>query len=252
MYQSYIDYLNSPEWKKKRWARLEIDNYRCRLCGIYPRSSSELHVHHIPSSYKLIPNESIENDLLTLCIECHEMVTQKIKEYRVREQKEQEILNENKRINDERMKRISMLEAIPRISRKDFNNLPDEYVKYITHTSVDIQFAVNNEPIITYGLMTEIGGWYGDQRITVIDKYGSMLIQAYQAEIGDYTIGRIFIFVGTMLRSNRKNAIPRIKLSKFWNYNPDCEDQGNLNLQEIATIRGMVANKTSAHTEVSI
>ncbi len=69
----YDLYMASPEWADIRRERLEVDNYECRVCG---RKSTEviLHVHH--KRYDNFGgNEDIENDLTTLCEECHETIT---------------------------------------------------------------------------------------------------------------------------------------------------------------------------------
>lgn len=63
-------YWRSAEWKRKRAARIEIDKHRCRICG----ATEKLTVHHLPQSYDLIPNESVEDDLITLCRRCHDEV----------------------------------------------------------------------------------------------------------------------------------------------------------------------------------
>lgn len=75
---SYDRHLQSTAWKQKRIARLQIDGYRCRLCD----SIDDLEVHHRPSSYARIPNESVEDDLLTVCRLCHELVTERIRTQR--------------------------------------------------------------------------------------------------------------------------------------------------------------------------
>lgn len=63
-------YWRSAEWKRKRKQRLEIDKHRCRICG----ATERLTVHHLPQSYALIPNESVDDDLITLCSRCHDEV----------------------------------------------------------------------------------------------------------------------------------------------------------------------------------
>ena len=66
----YNEYMRSDLWlgpEGKRIKRLEIDKYECRLCG----GKDRLEVHHKPESYKRIPNESVEDDLTTLCVPCH-------------------------------------------------------------------------------------------------------------------------------------------------------------------------------------
>ena len=75
---NYYDYINSSEWRKKRKERLELDGQRCRLCD----SEERLEVHHRPSSYSKIPNESVKDDLITICKHCHDLVTNKIRKTR--------------------------------------------------------------------------------------------------------------------------------------------------------------------------
>ncbi len=70
----YQAYMSSQLWKQKRKERLEIDGHRCRLCD-HDGSQYRLEVHHRPSSYKLIPNESVIDDLTTVCSRCHEFIT---------------------------------------------------------------------------------------------------------------------------------------------------------------------------------
>lgn len=76
--QNYSDYLSSSHWKETRGKRLEIDEYKCAVCG----STENLNVHHL--SYKRIGNEDIESDLITLCHPCHAML------HRIKEQSEEE------------------------------------------------------------------------------------------------------------------------------------------------------------------
>jgi hypothetical protein len=71
----YEAYLASDSWKKKRAARLRLDGFRCRLCDC----AEDLEVHHRPSSYRRIPNESVSDDLIALCITCHQFVTNRIR-----------------------------------------------------------------------------------------------------------------------------------------------------------------------------
>ena len=77
---NYGDYITkSIIWKKKREARLKIDNYECRICG---KNSSEvqLEVHH--KRYPELGTESVENDLTSLCKNCHEINTDNIRRHR--------------------------------------------------------------------------------------------------------------------------------------------------------------------------
>lgn len=60
---TYREYLNSPEWQKKRDFRILCDG-KCAICG----STKNLQVHHM--TYETFPNES-PSDLITVCRKCH-------------------------------------------------------------------------------------------------------------------------------------------------------------------------------------
>ena len=70
----YERYIASAAWAAKRAARLALDGGRCRLCD-EDGTRYGLEVHHRPSSYALIPNESVEDDLITVCSRCHDPIT---------------------------------------------------------------------------------------------------------------------------------------------------------------------------------
>lgn len=63
---TYAEKLKDPRWQKKRLLVLERDGFECVLCG---DATSTLHVHHL--KYTANPWESGENDLWTLCENCH-------------------------------------------------------------------------------------------------------------------------------------------------------------------------------------
>ena len=69
-YEDYLEYLDSPEWKKKRAATIKRDKSTCQQCGNkFP--DKELEVHHI--HYKRLKKEQPE-DLITLCEFHHELL----------------------------------------------------------------------------------------------------------------------------------------------------------------------------------
>lgn len=72
--EEYERYINSNEWRIKRQKRLEIDKFECRLCE-EKGDNYRLEVHHKPNSYDKIPNESVEDDLTTVCARCHNAIT---------------------------------------------------------------------------------------------------------------------------------------------------------------------------------
>ena len=65
--QWYIDYLDSPIWKKFREIILAIDKNKCTKCG----TKDKLTIHHI--TYERVTVELIL-DLITLCKDCHMLV----------------------------------------------------------------------------------------------------------------------------------------------------------------------------------
>lgn len=71
---TYEEYMSSGEWAAKRQQRLAMDGHRCRMCD-ETGENYRLEVHHRPGSYKSIPNESVQDDLTTLCARCHEEIT---------------------------------------------------------------------------------------------------------------------------------------------------------------------------------
>ena len=61
----YRKYIASDAWRKKAEARKEIDGNKCALCG----KTEGLQVHH--KHYRTFMNENVEQDLITLCKDCH-------------------------------------------------------------------------------------------------------------------------------------------------------------------------------------
>lgn len=66
-WQSYSDYLQSPQWKAKRELILKRDNYTCQAC-LKNRANQ---VHH--KSYEFVDFTGKEPcfDLIAICEECH-------------------------------------------------------------------------------------------------------------------------------------------------------------------------------------
>lgn len=69
---SYSDKLKDPRWQKKRLEILTRDNFTCqnRICS---DTKNTLHVHHITEDYDIEPWEHEDDDLITLCEECHKL-----------------------------------------------------------------------------------------------------------------------------------------------------------------------------------
>lgn len=66
--QKYSEQIKSPKWQKRRLDILNRDNFTCQICGCTEKT---LHVHH--TIY--IPEKQIweyeDNQLITLCEDCH-------------------------------------------------------------------------------------------------------------------------------------------------------------------------------------
>jgi len=71
----YSTYIASLEWAAKRREVIARDGGRCRLCA----STSNLEVHH--SSYNNFGHEE-SVDLITLCHDCHLVVTDMLRRRR--------------------------------------------------------------------------------------------------------------------------------------------------------------------------
>lgn len=70
--KGYKKYIGSDAWRKKRAERLAIDNSRCQTCH-EDGTNYGLQVHH--ATYDRLFDEDVENDLITLCTQCHDAIT---------------------------------------------------------------------------------------------------------------------------------------------------------------------------------
>lgn len=74
---SYFEKLKDPRWQKKRSRILERDSFTCRHCD---STTKTLNVHHL--AYSKDPWDSQDEDLLTLCEDCHEDCEKALKSLR--------------------------------------------------------------------------------------------------------------------------------------------------------------------------
>lgn len=81
-YQSYYELLKDERWINKREEILQRDNYRCVPCtnkaDDLPQLGKILHVHHLIYIKGAAPWEYNNDDLITVCDECHKFITVKI------------------------------------------------------------------------------------------------------------------------------------------------------------------------------
>lgn len=68
---NYSEKLKSPKWQKKRLEILQRDNFKCCLCS---DEETELHIHHIKYTGPN-PENAPNEDLETLCKDCHSLKT---------------------------------------------------------------------------------------------------------------------------------------------------------------------------------
>jgi hypothetical protein len=66
----YSDKLKSPKWQKKRLQILERDNWQCQYCK---DTETQLQVHHL--KYTNEPWDADNNDLITACSDCHQLIS---------------------------------------------------------------------------------------------------------------------------------------------------------------------------------
>lgn len=65
--RAYGVYLGSDAWMRKRDQRLKMDNHKCVTPMCF--TTGPFDVHH--KSYSNVGDEDVENDLVTLCRNCH-------------------------------------------------------------------------------------------------------------------------------------------------------------------------------------
>ena len=75
---TYAEKLKDPRWQKKRLKILERDDWRCQMCY---DNEKMLSVHHRLYRKGIDPWEYKDDELVTLCPECHEHETDCLKEY---------------------------------------------------------------------------------------------------------------------------------------------------------------------------
>ena len=72
---TYTSYISSPIWKNKRESILKRDKHQCQTC----MGKESLQVHH--KTYDRLFKEK-QSDLITLCSECHDAITNVFRERR--------------------------------------------------------------------------------------------------------------------------------------------------------------------------
>ena len=65
----YPKLLTDPRWQQRRLEIFLRDHWMCRQCGAKDKT---LHVHHKRYRRGLMPWEYPADELLTLCVDCHD------------------------------------------------------------------------------------------------------------------------------------------------------------------------------------
>jgi len=86
---AYSDDLRHPKWQQKRLQILERDSWRCTGCHANDRF---LHVHHRRYIPGRKPWEYADDDLTSLCDECHKLIHKVIDGYKAKSFDEKETL----------------------------------------------------------------------------------------------------------------------------------------------------------------
>lgn len=68
---NYSELLKSPKWQKKRLEILSRDEFKCKCCG---DDETQLQIHHL--EYKGKPWEVHSSKLVTLCADCHSVISE--------------------------------------------------------------------------------------------------------------------------------------------------------------------------------
>ena len=65
---TYAQKLKDPRWQAKRLEIMRRDNYTCKYCN---SKKEKLHVHHNTYTYGLEPWDYSNNNLVSICADCH-------------------------------------------------------------------------------------------------------------------------------------------------------------------------------------
>lgn len=77
----YAEKLKDPRWQMRRWEILERDDYTCQRCL---ETDGVLNVHHIRYTPRCEPWDSPDDDLITLCENCHYSIDHSVPENEIR------------------------------------------------------------------------------------------------------------------------------------------------------------------------
>lgn len=120
----YAAFIASARWAELRAQRLELDVHTCQGCGITQAQLTELgwpglQVHHKnggPPDYgypKPLGKEDPATDLLTLCPDCHDGITDSVRRQRYRLSEKKRIPDPNRQVVERDLPRFEEKRDIP-------------------------------------------------------------------------------------------------------------------------------------------
>lgn len=77
----YKELLKDGRWQVKKTQIMQRDNFTCRMCGAKAADGTTLNVHHIQYRRGAKPWEYDDNELITLCENCHKTQHDDIKSH---------------------------------------------------------------------------------------------------------------------------------------------------------------------------
>lgn len=115
---SYSKYINSAKWKNKIKQRLIIANHKCEICGA---EHIRLECHH--RHYDSFMNENVEKDLIMVCVPCHDIFTNEMRQKRYSKNTIKMLIDKLKYKNSTKTEKPSLIKnKIDKIGVMYYNN----------------------------------------------------------------------------------------------------------------------------------
>lgn len=70
--KTYAEKLKDPRWQRRRLEIMQRDGFKCTICR---DSDNQLHIHHKRYHKRTEPWDYPDDDLCTLCEDCHSKVS---------------------------------------------------------------------------------------------------------------------------------------------------------------------------------
>lgn len=151
----YIEKLRHPKWQKKRLQILDRDGFKCTECG---DTEATLNVHHLSYDYGKDPWDYPDENMKTLCENCHEYLHSLEK---VRDLKEGEAnvvlftafenMIRTFAGNHDKVNQIGLWEAFYQVEKAvRFINIPPQLIHIQVSNELQYQFKLFRLEVNTY------------------------------------------------------------------------------------------------------